>query len=258
MSEPPPAPGGGRGRALPARVALAAAGLLLWQLAHVLLMAFAAILVALLLRAFAELIGRWLPVGEAGALVLAGLAIAAVLGGFAWVLGAQLLAQATELLDRAPELVRNLEQRLGVTGGEAWLAGQAQDAVEAGGLLGRLLRVSASLIGGVAGAFLVVIGGIHLAVRPRLYRQGVLLLLPPRLQGRAAAALDAVARALKLWLLGQLVAMLLVGCLTTLGLWLLGVPSALALGFMAGMSEFVPVVGPIAAAVPAVALALAE
>jgi predicted PurR-regulated permease PerM len=62
--------------------------------------------------------------------------------------------------------------------------------------------------------------------------------------------------ALRLWLVGQLFAMALVGILAGLGLWLLGIPSALALGLIAGLLEFVPVVGPIAAAVPAVLLAM--
>jgi predicted PurR-regulated permease PerM len=50
----------------------------------------------------------------------------------------------------------------------------------------------------------------------------------------------------------------MVGVLTTLGLWLLGIPSALALGLLAGVLEFVPFLGPILSAVPAVALALGE
>lgn len=36
-----------------------------------------------------------------------------------------------------------------------------------------------------------------------------------------------------------------IGVLTTLGLWVLGVPSAFALGLLAGLAEFIPLVGPI-------------
>jgi predicted PurR-regulated permease PerM len=67
-----------------------------------------------------------------------------------------------------------------------------------------------------------------------------------------------IGRALRLWLLGQLLAMFLVGAMIALGLWALGVPSALALGFIAGMLEFVPFLGPIIAALPGVAVGLGE
>jgi hypothetical protein len=49
--------------------------------------------------------------------------------------------------------------------------------------------------------------------------------------------------------------MALVGCLTGLGFWLIGLPSAPALGLIAGIAEFVPIVGPIAASIPAVLVA---
>ena len=64
-------------------------------------------------------------------------------------------------------------------------------------------------------------------------------------------------KALRLWLRGQLIAMVVVGLLTGSGLWALGMPSALTLGLMAGVLEFIPFAGPILSAVPAVLLALA-
>lgn len=63
--------------------------------------------------------------------------------------------------------------------------------------------------------------------------------------------------AICLWLKAQLISMTVVGLLVGLGLWLIGVPSALTLGLIAGSVEFVPLVGPIIAALPAVLLALA-
>jgi predicted PurR-regulated permease PerM len=56
-------------------------------------------------------------------------------------------------------------------------------------------------------------------------------------------ALDAIGRALRLWLLGQAIQMLLVGALSTLAVWLIGLPSPLALGVIAGVAEFVPYLG---------------
>jgi len=68
----------------------------------------------------------------------------------------------------------------------------------------------------------------------------------------------AVVHALRWWLLGRLVAMTAVGLLTALGLWAIGMPMALALGFIAGLLSFVPYIGPIVSAVPAILVALAD
>jgi predicted PurR-regulated permease PerM len=63
---------------------------------------------------------------------------------------------------------------------------------------------------------------------------------------------------LRLWLLGQLASMTMIGVLTALGLWAIGVPSAFALGLLAALAAFVPYLGPILSALPALLLALNE
>jgi predicted PurR-regulated permease PerM len=70
--------------------------------------------------------------------------------------------------------------------------------------------------------------------------------------------LDAIGHVLQRWLVGQLVLMAIVGTITWIGLALLGVPFALPLALFAGLSEFVPYVGPIVAAIPAVLVGFAE
>jgi predicted PurR-regulated permease PerM len=63
---------------------------------------------------------------------------------------------------------------------------------------------------------------------------------------------------LRRWLLGKLVAMVVIGLVTAGGLALIGVPLALAFGVLAGLLNFIPYVGPIVAFVPAVLLALMQ
>jgi predicted PurR-regulated permease PerM len=104
---------------------------------------------------------------------------------------------------------------------------------------------------------LVIVGGIYLAAQPKLYRSGLLKLFPAGSRDRIDQALDDCWTALRLWLAGRLVSMVFIGLLTGVGLWLIGIPGALALGIVAFILEFVPFVGPIIAAVPALVLALA-
>ena len=101
----------------------------------------------------------------------------------------------------------------------------------------------------------MLFGGIYLAINPRLYRDGFVKLVPPSVQPNVEATLDDAGQALRRWLAGQIIAMLIVGICTGAGLWLAGVPSPFALGLIAGLAEFVPIIGPILAAVPAILIA---
>src|SRR5690606_19472128 len=98
--------------------------------------------------------------------------------------------------------------------------------------------------------------GIFLAARPQLYRTGLIKLVPEGARGNAATALDDCDTALRLWLKGRLLAMVVVGVLIGVGLWLIGVRSYLALALLAAVLEFVPFIGASLAAVPAILLAL--
>ncbi len=69
------------------------------------------------------------------------------------------------------------------------------------------------------------------------------------------STIDDAGQALRLWLRAQLMAMILVGTATGVGMWAIGVPSPLALGLIAGLTEFVPIIGPIVGAAPALLLA---
>jgi predicted PurR-regulated permease PerM len=57
------------------------------------------------------------------------------------------------------------------------------------------------------------------------------------------------------WLGGQLLLALVIGSSATIGFWLIGVPYFYLLGLVAAVGEMIPVIGPILAAVPAIALA---
>jgi len=70
--------------------------------------------------------------------------------------------------------------------------------------------------------------------------------------------LSATATTLRRWLLMQMIAMLVIGVVTTVVLLLLGIKAAIALGIIAAILEFIPYVGPILSAVPAVAMGLLD
>jgi predicted PurR-regulated permease PerM len=96
----------------------------------------------------------------------------------------------------------------------------------------------------------------YLAAEPALYRAGLVRLFPPAQEEWANDLIVTVSLALRYWLLGQFVQMAIIGSLTTLAVWLIGLPSPLALGAIATLTEFVPYLGPILAAIPALLVAV--
>lgn len=64
--------------------------------------------------------------------------------------------------------------------------------------------------------------------------------------------------ALSWWLVGRFASMAAVGVLTTLALSAIDMPLALVLGVIAGLFSFVPYIGPISSAVPAILIGLTE
>lgn len=126
------------------------------------------------------------------------------------------------------------------------------------GFVGQIGNLLTSVFGALAYTLLVIAGGVYFAAQPQLYRSGILYLFPKRKRPLIGSALDDTGEAIKRWLLGTLFSMGLIGTLTGIGLWLLGVPSPVALGLLAGLLEFVPLIGPIAAAIPAILIAFTQ
>jgi predicted PurR-regulated permease PerM len=105
------------------------------------------------------------------------------------------------------------------------------------------------------GGFLIVVFlSIYLAADPKLYRRGALALLPGRRRAQGAEVMDRVTIVLRKWLVTQLIAMVVIGVVTTTVLLVLRVQAAFALGLIAGLFEFIPTVGPLLSAIPGVAM----
>ncbi|HLH97181.1 MAG TPA: AI-2E family transporter [Xanthobacteraceae bacterium] len=239
------------------RVLIAAAvvvGLLLiWYVFDVILVAFGAAIFALLLWVGAEPFMRWLSLREGVALALSGLLILGVLAGIAFLLGSQLAGQLQDVLQRLDSGAAGVQASLNASElGRFVLSHISGLNFAPTQMIANFLKVSSSII---EEAVISLIIGIYLAAQPRLYRDGFVQLFPLEVHPYVLDRISAVADALRLWLIGQLIQMFLIGTLATGALWIIGVPSPIALGLIAGIGEFVPYVGPIIAAIPAVLVA---
>ena len=238
-------------------IALAAAALLLWQLRYVVVLLFGAVLVATIFRAIADLLEEHLRFPARLAVMVAVLLVVGVIGSVCWAIGAQVAAQGQSLADTLPRAAAIIDQRLASLG-FGHPVGQALSQLHSGdGLIGPDLKGFLSWLTLSIASFLIVFfGGIFLAAQPRLYGIGTIKLIPPGRRRLVAEAMEESDRALRLWLKGQLWAMVLIFLMTWGGLWVLGVPSALVLALISGVLEFVPYAGAIASSAPAIMVAL--
>lgn len=127
-------------------------------------------------------------------------------------------------------------------------------AQQIGGIGQHFFSFFSSTLAVLGGLILVLFVAIFVAIDAETYQDGLMHLFPHRVRARAREVLGATATTLRRWLLTQLVGMVLIGVFTTIVLLLLGVQAAIALGIIAGILEFIPIVGPILSAVPAVAM----
>jgi predicted PurR-regulated permease PerM len=232
--------------------------LLLWNLRGLFMLLFGAVLVSVILNIVAQPIRERLRVPDWAALLAAVLLVIGVIAIAFWTFGAQVSLQADALSKTIPQAWAAMESRLELWGLGDYVREWSESVGAGGGVVANLGNIAVSVGNGIADTLLVVVGGIYLAAQPELYRVGMIKLVPARGRALAAQALDASTRGLRLWLLGRMVSMLVVGILSWLGLLIIGVPSALALGLLAALLEFIPFIGPIVSAIPAVLLAFAE
>jgi predicted PurR-regulated permease PerM len=229
---------------------------LLWQLAGVLMLVFGGVLLATLLGTGADALAARTGLRRCWALVVVGLAVLGLLAAAVTLAGGRLSGQLGELYGQLPDALDKLRSWLaGVTGGVDLLNQVTDFDVQA--VATRITSFAAITVGALANGVLVLFLGLYLAVDPSLYVRGLLELVPREKRDGVADALRAAGHALRQWLLGQLLAMAAVGLATFAGLWLLDVPYALSLALIAALLEFIPFIGPILAALPAITVAFA-
>lgn len=225
----------------------------LWLLGRTLLLLFASILLAILLRSLAGWASRWLRISHGWGLV----AVFTVLALLASAAG---YAMAPEVVRQSAELVRDLQLAVSqinrTLSSELPHSGLSIGALPSASTLTlQILGVTTSVTGVLVAAAIILFVGFYGAVDPKRYVGGFVRLMPPSSRQRAQEVLDAITHTLRWWLVGRTVTMASVGLITFAGLTLVGIPLAIALSLLAGLLTFIPYLGAIISGVPAVLIA---
>lgn len=227
----------------------------LYRAGNILILMFGSSLGAIAIHAIAKTYEQRLRLPEKLALGAAMITALVIVGFLFWLFGVQFAPQINLLVARLPSLLDQFATYLSQSPVGAKLVSAVKVAYAGS-------RVASDVSGLVQGAgtlllnaLLLIIGAIFFAANPDIYRRGALLLFPRSQRPAYAEALDDVADTLRLWLRTQLILMTTMGVLVGFGLWIAGVPSSGGLGLLAGLSEFIPYIGPTAAMLPALGLA---
>jgi predicted PurR-regulated permease PerM len=259
----------GRGLGL---IATATALLLLWQLRSVLIVAFAAVVLAMALCTLVGVVRERLGCSRRLALLLTllGLLLAVVLALASVV--PPFLAQFQELLAQLPAAAalaaRLLHQGMDLSsqmlyGREAlnWLQHNWQNPGEGPGLGGGLLRLlgfAGNLGGGLLQLLFVLAVSLMISVQPTAYREVLIQLAPSFYRRRLRQILALCGEALSSWMGGVLLSSLGVAVLAGIGLSLLGVKLVVANALLAGLLNVIPNVGPTLSTVFPMSVALLD
>lgn len=241
-----------RSFAVLAIVALAA---VILALGNLLLLIFASLVVAVILRAIARQFMRFgIPQGLS--VTMAVLALFGLLGSVSWVFGGLIITQFTALAASIPEAIDATQTAFDSWGIDYDVQQASLDiGAQLSGLTTRAGSFAVSAGGVVTNVILVLAGAIFFAAQPELYREGLMRLIPKEREALARKTCDDIGRALGLWLRAQILSSIIVGILIYVALTIIGVPSAAALAIIAALLDFIPFIGPVFAGIPAVLVA---
>jgi len=244
--------------------------LLVYRIAELLLLVFIAALIAVYLDALEDPLTRHLRLPRVVALLLALALTLAALAGIVALLAPPLVQQTDELVAAVPRYLSDLDgvirrladrypvlRRAGFASNERGLMTTAllgvADFVRTG-IIPYVTTTGRVLIDAVA----VVVMAMYMAVRPSLYRDGIVALVPPRHRPAAREILADLGATLRAWVMAQLVAMVLLAILTAIALWILDVPYWLAFGIFTGFVALVPFFGTLVSTLVPALLVLGE
>jgi predicted PurR-regulated permease PerM len=121
-----------------------------------------------------------------------------------------------------------------------------------------LFSFVSNTLAAIAAFVLLIFLAMYIGAEPDVYRGWMLAMVPATSRAQTRIVLAEISKVLRKWLVTQLVAMVVIGTVSYVVLLLLGVKAAFALGFIAGLLEFIPTVGPVLSAIPAVLMGFVD
>lgn len=240
---------------------IGAGAYLFWIGRTVILLAFAGVLLAVLLSSLCARIEKWTGLRRRWSLPLITIAIASIFGLAVWRRGPAIGEQIDQLQQKLPVAIKALTAQLNSLEWGRWLVDHgfgADQLPRAMDLMPGVTNVLKGTLGFFVSIVIVLFLGVAMAAEPQRYRGGFERLFRSQERPYVGHVLDEIGQALRWWLVARLVSMCAVGTIVTVGLKLLGIPLAGTLGIVAALLTFIPNIGPFLSAIPPVLLAFSN
>jgi len=115
-----------------------------------------------------------------------------------------------------------------------------------------------SVFGGIFSLVAVLVIAFYLVVSEEGIKKIFKSVAPSEYQSYLSQLFLQMQKKIGDWVRGQLILMVVIGFLTFIGLFLMGVKYAVVLGLLAGLFEVIPYIGPVMAAIPAIFLTFVQ
>jgi len=190
----------------------------------------------------------------------------AVVGSVIYLIIPPIVEQVNELINNFPYILEKIVSGIEVLKQYSSEHGILDNIKENFGAISSNLQNAASgvfstvtgIFGGIITFFLVLIITFYMVVEENAMKKIVWSVSPEKHQVRVMQLINKMQKKIGLWLRGQLILSLIIFTLTYVSLLILGVKYALVLALIAGLTEFVPYLGPILASIPAIFLAFTQ
>jgi predicted PurR-regulated permease PerM len=167
--------------------------------------------------------------------------------------------QAEQFISDFPALLDEVQALVASLGGTDLrsLLERGEETLSSNVTLSSVLDVGRSITEGVSMGLVAFVVTVYLVVHPTTLVDGFVSLFPAGRRERVRDVLGKMYQAVQKWFLGQLSAMVIIGVLTTIALYVIGIPYAFFIGALSGILAFIPLVGTFISLIPQVLLALA-
>lgn len=229
---------------------------------NVFLLVFTGLLFSVFLRGIAGFISKYIPIPTKLAVGITLILLILIIYLFVILLGPSISDGFTQLQKTLPEAFDELKNSVEQYGWGKSLISEidklnmhniaSQDTVK------QITGIFSTTIGAIVNFFIILIIGIYVSFNPSLYKKGLIKLFSKRKRKRISEVMDSVSKALGWWLVGRIISMSIIGVLTAIGLAILDIPLPVTLGIIAAILTFVPNIGPVISAVPAILIGLIQ
>ena len=232
---------------------------LLYRAVDILLVIFAGAVIAVLFRTITEPLVCRVRMPDWAAVLTALIVVLGIFALAGWLMAKPVSQQFDELSVRLPEAIDRFRSQFLSSKWMDWVWQTGSNATPDGQKIAKQVGHAFQITARAAAAVVIILFlALYMAASPRTYVDGLVRLVPVNYRPRATAIFGELYRVLRIWLLTKLISMAFVAVCTALGLWLLKVPLPLALGLVSGLFEFIPNIGPLLSAAPAVLLAFTQ